>query len=677
VSADEAGGPGDGEAPPEPGGKSQEGEDSERGGLRRRLSARLRGRRPPVPDAPSAPDSPPPSPREPFSPDEPETKPLFSLDPAEEEEKPKRSSELAFRARTRFRAIGYWLREKSQVAWRGLRHGGAATAAGARSAGGWWSRRSRGTKIQVGTVAGVIVLYLVLKFLPVPGVPCQVSAAKECAPSNGTIAYVPRDAALYAHLTVNGDSHQWELEQDLGRTLPGFTALLQSDTKTLSGPTGRPLDISGEVLPWAKDDLALLAIPGPKGAAPEAFIAGVGDSDKANQFAASLSPGGAATPIKVGDLSMSVYSNGVATARTGDQLVFGNVAAVRAALAAKAGQVPGLEGSDQDRAREELPDVRFAEVYLSRAGVQRFLPPAATGASQLDTFVDYGATAGMAAGARARDDGVQIDLISELDPKLVTRSPSVFTNLPQFEPGLADEAGPRALGYVGVGDLGPAINKALETAGASAQGLAGSLRALAQSLQKQAGVDPLKDLLPALGGQAALVAEPTGATPYASLIVDEVDEEKARDALASLQGPLLRSLSARGQVPEFRATDVDGVTVRSVQVSPSIDLSYAIFDGKLVISTRPEGVSQVRSSGDTLAGTSAFKDATDRLPDQVSALVFLNLDEVLGLAQQAGLAENPLYASLSEDISRIGSLGLAVQGSDRELRSELFLAIHD
>ena len=45
------------------------------------------------------------------------------------------------------------------------------------------------------------------------------------------------------------------------------------------------------------------------------------------------------------------------------------------------------------------------------------------------------------------------------------------------------------------------------------------------------------------------------------------------------------------------------------------------------------------------------------------------------LAQQAGLAEDPLYASLSEDISHVQSLGLAVRGSDEQLRSELFLAI--
>jgi hypothetical protein len=254
----------------------------------------------------------------------------------------------------------------------------------------------------------------------------------------------------------------------------------------------------------------------------------------------------------------------------------------------------------------------------------------------------------------------------------------VFASLPQFEPGLAGEAGPRAHGYVGVGEVGPAINKALATAGAGAQGLAGSLRGLAQRLQKQAGVDPLKDLLPALGGQAALVAEPTDSTPYASLIIDGVDEKKASDALASLQRPLLRSLSAGGpQVPTFQTREVDGVTVHSVQASPSVELSYAVFDGKLVISTQPQGISQVRSSGDNLAGTSAFDDATEPLPDRVSALVFLNLDEVLGLAQRAGLAENPLYASLSEDISRIGSLGLAVRGSEDELQSELFLAIHD
>ena len=542
---------------------------------------------------------------------------------------------------------------------------------------GLWSRRSRGTKIRIFVVAGIVALYLFVKFASVPGVPCEISAAKECAPSNDTIAYVPRDSDIYVHLTVNSDSHQWELAGDLREKLPNFTALLQSDTAALPIPGGATINLSQQVIPWAKDDLTLIGVPGPKKTTSEAYVVGVGDEGKANQFLAGLSPGGPSKHPKVDGTTLTVYSNGLATGSSGDEALFGNVLAVRAALDAKAGRAPKLEGSPLDEERASLPDVRLAEIYLSRAGIQRMLVGRQGGATQLDTFVDYGATAGMAASLRVRDDGVEVHLDSKLDPKLESGSPTVFAALPQFEPDLAGDAGSSALGYVGVGDLGPGIKKAIATAGAGAQGLAGSLRQLAQRLQKEAGVDPLKDLLPALGGQAALVAEPTGGVPYASLIVDGVDENKALDALAALQRPVLRALGTGEQVPSFQSKNVDGVDVHSVQVSPNVDLSYAIFDGKLVISTQPQGIAQVLSGGDDLAGSDAYRDATDRLPDRVSALVFLNLNEVFRLAQRAGLAEDPLYASLSEDISHARSLGLAVTGSDEELRSELFLAIHD
>jgi hypothetical protein len=640
VSAPEAGDPWGKKAPDETGDKSEEGKESRRARFRRRLSL--------------------PRPRKLGRPKLPRLEML----------KPKHEGDLWFRFVTRLRAIGYWSREKAQIVWRRLKQAGSALAF-------WWSKRSRGTRMRIFAVAGIVVLYLVVKFAPVPGVPCEISAAKECAPSNDTIAYVPRDAVIYAHVTINGDSHQSELAGDLRDELPNLAALLQSDTSDLAIPTSRPVDLSHEVLPWAKDDIALLGVPGPKKNTPEAYIVGVGDNDKANQFLAGLSPGGKVKQAKVGDATLSVFATGLGTARSGDQALFGNATAVRAALDAKSGHSQGLQDSGQDAARAGLPDVRLAEVYLSQTGLQRFLAGRPGEASQLDTFVDYGASTGMAASVRAHDDGIEVNLVSELEPKLELKSPTVFTSLPEFEPALADEAGSSALGYIGVGDLGPALNKALATAGSGAQGLAGSLRALAQSLQQEAGVDPLKDLLPALGGQAALIAEPTDTVPYASLIVDGVDEAKANDALASLQAPLVRSLAAgRPQVPAFQTREVDGVAVHSVQVSPSVDLSYGVFDGKLVISTQPEGIAQVRSSGDGLGGTGSYEAATNRLPDRVSALVFLNLDEVFGLAQQAGLATDPLYASLSEDISRIGSLGLAVRGSDEELRSELFLAIH-
>jgi Protein of unknown function (DUF3352) len=685
----QAGGPGSGEDSSEAGSTSQEGTPRKRARFRPRIGLprprlpRLRRRTRDAPEGPVA--GPPPErlkaeppPERPAAeppPDRP-GRPTFEP-PADRPERPtfeppapgKRAGDFWFRLVRRLRAIGDWLREKGGAAWRRLARAGAVV-------GHWWSRSSRGTKIRILAAAAVVVLYLIVRFASVPGVPCEISAPKECAPSNQTASFVPSNSALYVHLTVNSDSHQWELAEDFGDELPNFTTLLRSDTSTLATPAARPIDLPREVLPWAQDDITLVGVPGPKKSLAEAYLVGVGDEGEANRFLASLSPGAESNHLEVDGTTLTVYSNGLATGFSGDVALFGEVLAVRAALDTHGDRFPELTGTDQGSPLDSLPDLRLAELYLSRAGVQRLLVGKQGGASQLDTFVDYGATTGMAAALRLRDDGVEVHLASRLDPELEQRSPTVFAALPQFEPDLADQVGSRALGYIGVGDLGPALSKALATAGAGAQGLAGSLRRLAQRLQREAGVDPLRDLLPALGGQAALVAEPTDAAPYASLIVDGVDENMASAALAALQRPVLRAVAAGQRVPSFQTEEVDGVEVHTVQVSPSVDLSYAVFDGKLVISTQPDGIEQVRSGGESLAGSGAYEDAVDRLPDRVSALVFLNLDEVFGLAQQAGLATDPLYASLSEDISRVGSLGLAVRGSEGEVRSELFLAIH-
>ncbi len=618
----------------------------------------------PKPPEPPQSSEPPTAPgrRTPFEPPKPAEAPKLPRPP-------KLPSDLWFRFTTRLRAIYYGTRELGQRAWRWLKRSGEDWV-------DWWTERSRATRRRILAVAGVAALYALIKFAPVPGVPCQISAAKECAPPDETIAFVPADAVLYAHLTLDSDSHQHELTSELTDELPDAVNLLRQATSALPTPSGKPVDVSASILPWADGDLALMQVPGPGKSSPPAFIVGVGDRAGADQFLAGIAPAGKAKSAEQNGSPLTLYPGGFAIAYSGDQLLFGSEAAVRVGLDTEAGRAPGLDGSDEDAARDELPDVRFAEVFLSRAGVQRTLVGRQGGATQLETFVNYGATTGVAASATAKDDGIEVNLVSQLDPGLLERSPTFFASLPEFEPDLTGEAGERALGYIGVGDVGPTLSTALESAGAQAQGLAGSLRALARTLRQEAGVDPLRELLPALGGQAAVVAEPTDGIPYASLIIDDVDEEKAAAALAALQRPLLRAVGtpAGTAAPSFEQSEEDGVTISSLRISATVNLSYAVFDDKLVVSTDPAGVAQVRSGEGGLAGSSSFDAATDQLPDQVSALVFLNLDELLGLAEQAGLAEDPLYASLSDDLSQIRSIGLAVNGGDDQLKSELFLA---
>lgn len=584
--------------------------------------------------------------------------------------RPKLPDDLWFRFVTRLRAVYYWFREKAQHLWRRLRGAGQRIE-------DFWTTRSPATRMRLLAVAGVAALYLLVKLTPLPGVPCEISA-KECAPPNETIAYAPANTVLYAQLTADRDSRQHELAGELGERLPAAAALADQLASSLPSPSGTPISLSGDVLPWAKDDVALILIPAPGGTSLPVFVAGVDDRQAAEQFLAGIAPSGKPKRSEQQGDPISVYPGGFATAFDGERVAFGTESAVRVALDAEAGRMPGLEDSDRDDARDALPEVRFAEVYLSRAGVQRSLTGGGAGATQLDTFVDYGATTGMAVSASIRDDGVEVNLVSELDEKLLAQSPTVFSTLPKFDPRLTGEAGSRALAYVGVGEIGPTLTEVLASAGQQAQGLAGSIRVLAQTLQKQAGIDPLNDLLPALGGEAALVAEPTDSVPYASLIVDDVDEGRATEALARLQGPLVQSLRAEGggQVPRFRQTEEDGVTMHSLQVSPTVNLSYAVFDEKLVVSTDPAGIAQVRAGGG-LDDARPYERATTDLPGYLSALVFLNLEELLGLAEQAGLAEDPLYASLSDDIAKIPSLGLAVTGSDEQIRTELFLPVDE
>jgi hypothetical protein len=586
--------------------------------------------------------------------------------------KPTKPPGLWFRVSTRVRAVGYWMREKAQGLAQLLRRAGEG-------ASDLWMRSSRGARIAAAAAAGALALLALARFAPLDVIPCQLSAVNECAPADQAVALVPADALLYAHVTLEGDSEQFERASEAFDSLSDLRTIVSAELPAaVPTPSGAAVNIETDVLSWAERELALTLIPGPGKSSLPALIAGVADRQGAEQFVAKVAPAGEPPRSeRRGGAELSVYPGGFAVAYLGDSLVIGDEPAVRAALAAEAGDAPALEDSPRNEPREELPEARFAEAYLSRRGVKRLLVGRAGTAQQLETFVDYGATSGLAAALVAKDEGLELDLVSHLDPKLAERSPSFFSDLPAFEPTLAEEAGERAIGYAGVGEVGPTISEALEQAGPEATGLAAALQSLAGRLEVEAGVNPLQDLLPALGGQAALVAEPTDGAPFASLIFTDVDSERADEPLARLQRPLLQALGTGGgaQVPRFQETEVDGVTISSVQASPTINLSYALFDDQLVISTDPAGIAQVRSDGDSLADSEPFERATEDLPDEVSALVFLNLDELFGQVTRTDLVEDPFFANLSVLFDNASSLGLAVNGDDDSIRSELFLAL--
>ena len=149
-----------------------------------------------------------------------------------------------------------------------------------------------------------------------------------------------------------------------------------------------------------------------------------------------------------------------------------------------------------------------------------------------------------------------------------------------------------------------------------------------------------------------------------------MDETAAREALAKLQGPLAEAFDpAEGlQAPVFQDREIEGIQAQSLRLSRTVDLTYAIFDGRLVIATDPRGIAQVANAKDeSLADTVAYKDATDGLPEEPSLLAYFNVADLLALAEREGLGEDPAYAFFAADARRLTALALAVEQGETTL----------
>jgi hypothetical protein len=189
------------------------------------------------------------------------------------------------------------------------------------------------------------------------------------------------------------------------------------------------------------------------------------------------------------------------------------------------------------------------------------------------------------------------------------------------------------------------------------------------------GVDLFRDALSVLGGEAALGVGLGRAGPYLTALFKDVDEDRARELMARLQAPLIAALgpARTGQAPTFEARKLGDTVVRSVRLSPALDLSYATFDGQLAVSTSPAGLRQAVLGGSALDASDSFQTATGGASSGVSALVFLNLEALVRSARPLGLEQ--IVGGFGADVAKLKALGLTVKSDDGDLKTTVFLQI--
>jgi hypothetical protein len=292
---------------------------------------------------------------------------------------------------------------------------------------------------------------------------------------------------------------------------------------------------------------------------------------------------------------------------------------------------------------EELSEERFVHAYIGRdalgelAALDGTIRAAAVSADLIDDRVLIR--------ARARHDGAG-------GPCSAGRGGTE----------LLEVADPDAALYVEI----PSIGCAVRTLAARVEGAGLALGRFARAARRRGGVALADELLPLFDRRGALIAAPGEAGPTLTLIVDDVEEEAALDLLARLQPALSHLLRAEelGQAPTFGAVEVEGVTAATARLAPGLELSYAAWDGRLVVSTSLAGIAAVRRA-DGLPGSDRFEAVLGDRPDAPAALVFLDLDQLLALGEQAGLAEDPRYLAVRDDLQKLRAAG-AVLSRERD-----------
>ena len=562
--------------------------------------------------------------------------------------------------------------ERLAELWEDLRWGsrralGRLGADGTQSAD---ARRVYRRRRQAAVIVLVLALYAVYRFVPVPGLPCDVSPAKTCVPTDHAIALVPIDAEAYLHVDLDPGSSQFSTARDLASRLPHFGEIEQGIFGALG--LGPRLDLRSDVGPWIGDEAAFAELGG--GTPQPLVLLAVKDRKGAQRFLAKLGPGKPQL-VKNGNAPFLAYRNGLAYADLHGFLALGPAPAVRAAIDTGRGRSKALSDSEQASAmRDSLPDQRLADAYFSAQGTKQLLAGGGGLASQLDTFVDFGASDGIAAALVAHHNGFELQLDSALAPAKGKANPSFFQAFPDFHPSLAGAFSPDTLLYLNIADPRDTLRALLHQAQASAPGLVGAYARFQRQLGR-GGVDIQKSVLPVLGGETAIGAASGPAGPYLTAVFKDVDENRAREEMAKLQGPLVAALgpARTGQAPTFGAKKLGDTVVRSVRISPTLNLAYAIFDGKLVVSTNPAGVSQAIQGDADLGGSDAFKAATSGASGGVSALVFLNLEGLVRRAEPLGLGQ--IVGGFGADVAKLKALGLTVRSDEDELKTTLFLNI--
>jgi hypothetical protein len=234
-----------------------------------------------------------------------------------------------------------------------------------------------------------------------------------------------------------------------------------------------------------------------------------------------------------------------------------------------------------------------------------------------------------------------------------------FASLAPYESKLVEAAPEGALAFIS-GNGGGKVSEGF----AQTPGTLGQLRDLL-------GVD-LEGVTELFDGEFALWVGQGVPLPEITFLAEVEDEQRARAALDRLAGLIPPESGAQS-----RTTEIDGVQAKQV-VLDGFPITYATFDGKAIVTTRPGAIADVRAEGESLADDPDFEQALEdaEMPDETFGFLYLDLDRLSELVEGfAGLAGGDIPPEASRNLEPLGALVFHSSGKPEDLKLSAFLSI--
>lgn len=480
------------------------------------------------------------------------------------------------------------------------------------------------------------------------------------APPDRAATFLARDTEFYADVLTDPGGAQGRRAGRAAERVP-LVAGLRDRLLAAARPYAGGADVARDVRPWLGREAAVAEVYG----GDRLALFEARDVAGARRFTARVTRDAAVRRYGTAEVR---DGPGVSAAVVDGFALVGTRAAVRRAIDVHAGnETPLAEEPAFRRLRGELPEDRVAHVWAAGRGAS--LPVGAAPARLLELAGVPRLRVGMA--AVAFDEGrVRATLRGAALPRTGSADRCAGPEAGR-EPALPDRAPRGTIAYAGFSRL-DCLVEAL--AAPPRSGVGDAIARFATTARRgPAGVDLQRELLPRLRGEAALFVTGGGA-PALTVMVDGVERRRVLELLGRLQPALIRRAGPGqlGAVPAFETRRLGGLEVLTVALAPGLELSYAVYDGKLVVSTSPAALVATRRGGG-LEGREQVEEALGDRPERPTALVFLALDQLLALGDRLGPADDPGFLTVRDALTNLGATGATFSREGEDTTAEVSL----